>query len=446
MVENEFVEFKKTTSELNEGIISIVSILNKHKHGELFFGIKNNGVPFRFEINDSTMRDISRKIYESIKPQIYPTIEKIIIDGIQVIKVTFMGDDVPYSAFGRYYIRTADEDRELTPNELRKIMISNEYEENWGDKLSTYTIDDINDTSLKNFYNSATECGRFPNIGYDKETILEKNNLIRKGFLTNSGVMLFSNVNPITLKMVVFATDQRLTILDMKSIKGNIFDLIEKGVDFIIKNIRWKVVINEKSLQRQEIPEIPLVALREAIINSFAHARYDGNVQHEIDIYSNRISIINPGSFANDFTPLDFYERNLKSYLRNRTISDVLYLCKDVETCGHGFKKIYNLCKESYVQVSYINNENDFTIEFSRIDRNKVGEINGEINGEISKEEIVVLNVLKNNKYAKKEELIKLTNFSSRTIDRIIRLLKDKGLIVRVGSKKSGHWDVLSIK
>ena len=51
-------------------------------------------------------------------------------------------------------------------------------------------------------------------------------------------------------------------------------------------------------IHRKEIPEIPVDAMREAVINSFAHARYDLPVQHEIDIFSDSISIVNPGSFA----------------------------------------------------------------------------------------------------------------------------------------------------
>ena len=73
---------------------------------------------------------------------------------------------------------------------------------------------------------------------------------------------------------------------------------------------------------------------REAVINSFAHARYDLSVQHEIDVFSNRISICNPGSFANEFEPIDFYTRDIRSYLRNEVIAKTLYLCKDVETFG----------------------------------------------------------------------------------------------------------------
>ena len=95
------------------------------------------------------------------------------------------------------------------------------------------------------------------------------------------------------------------------------------------------------------------------------------------------------------------------------------------------------------VNISYINNEYDFTIEFSRIDRNEIGEINGEINGELSKEEIVVLSVFKNNRKAIKEDIINETRYSSRTIDRIIRSLKDKELIKRIGSNKNGYWEVL---
>lgn len=199
------------------------------------------------------------------------------------------------------------------------------------------------------------------------------------------------------------------------------------------------MIIDDTSPQRKEVPEIPLVALREVIINSFAHARYDGNIQHEIDIYSNRIAIINPGSFANDFTPNDFFYRDLKSYLRNQAIADVLYLYKDVETCGHGLKKIYRLCKEAKVSISYINNENDFTIEFSRIDRNKIGELNGEL----SKEEFSVLTVFKTNKNVIKAEVIKQAGLSSRAIDRIIKSLKEKELLRRVGSNKIGYWEVL---
>ena len=64
-----------------------------------------------------------RAIYDNIKPQIYPAIEEAMLDGKHIIKVEFSGESAPYSAAGRYYLRTADEDREVAPEELRAFLV-----------------------------------------------------------------------------------------------------------------------------------------------------------------------------------------------------------------------------------------------------------------------------------------------------------------------------------
>ena len=120
--ETETLEFKKSTGELKEGIISIASMLNKHSFGVLYFGVKNDGTPIGQEIGDSTLRDISQAIAVFIKPQVIPTITLQLLDGKNIIKVEAKGNEIPYSAYGKYYIRSADEDRELTPGQLRGLM------------------------------------------------------------------------------------------------------------------------------------------------------------------------------------------------------------------------------------------------------------------------------------------------------------------------------------
>lgn len=279
---------------------------------------------------------------------------------------------------------------------------------------------------------------------YDKKSLLEKLDLMKKGHLTNAGRLLFSKNNPIVLKDAVFATNQKVTFIDMQRYEGNIFTLIQKGMKFIVKNINWRVEFNE-GIQRIEIPEVPVKALREAIINSFAHARYDINVQHEIDIFSKRISITNPGCFANDNTPLDYSEKDLKSYLRNEKIAKVLFLCNDVETFGHGIKKVYSLCKENNVSINYINYETNFTFEFSRVDRNNVSNdaIIGIINGTINENEKAVLDIILRNPNITIAEMAIQSNKSVRTINRIINSLKEKNLLRRMNSNKDGYWEVL---
>ena len=72
--ETETVEFKKSTGELKEGIISLSSMLNKHSEGTVYFGVKNNGDVIGQEIGDRTLRAVSQMVASSIKPQLIPTI------------------------------------------------------------------------------------------------------------------------------------------------------------------------------------------------------------------------------------------------------------------------------------------------------------------------------------------------------------------------------------
>lgn len=121
-VETEFREYKKTTGELKEGIISLGSMLNKNSYGTLFFGVKDNGDVIGQQIGDRTLREVSQAIANHLKPQVIPTITLELVDDRNVIKVYVHGTDSPYSAHGKYYMRSADEDRELSPEQLRALM------------------------------------------------------------------------------------------------------------------------------------------------------------------------------------------------------------------------------------------------------------------------------------------------------------------------------------
>ena len=120
-IETEYIEFKKTIGELKEACESICAMLNKHGVGTVYFGVKSNGLVSGIDVTESTLREVSRRINESIEPKIYPVIEKVIYDDKDVIRVEFNGDEKPYSCKGKFYIRTADEDRIVTSAELKKL-------------------------------------------------------------------------------------------------------------------------------------------------------------------------------------------------------------------------------------------------------------------------------------------------------------------------------------
>ncbi len=449
-MENEEIEYKRTTAELYDALVDIAAILNKNSKGVLYFGVKNNGEICGMDVSDVTLRNISMKIYEQIKPQIYPSINVEEVDNKKIIKIEFEGVEKPYSADGKYYIRVADESRELNPVELSKMILNINYKE-WERQITDETIDDIDDEALKNFYDKAVGSNRLDNIAYEKENLLFKLKLLAndKIHLNNAGKLLFSKNKPLTVKMAVFATTEKSTFIDMKVFEGNIFSAIEKVEKYIEENVMWRVEIN--GFERNEIPEIPIEALREIVVNSFAHANYVSISKHEIDIYPNRIAIYNPGCFPNGLKPTDFASKNLASKIRNELICDVLYKCKNIEAWGTGLKKTYSICQSQNIKVGYENEQDGFWFIFYRNNGGKEQrKINDRVqpyyenNGtliindvEISESEQIVLQEINKDPKVTIKQLSELTKRGERTIQRILNKLKDKNIIKRVDGKKA---------
>ncbi len=446
--ESETLEFKKTTGELKEGMVSIAAILNKHGVGTLYFGVKPNGDVIGQEVSESSLRDISRLVYEMIKPQIYPVIVEEVLDGRHVIKVEFSGEDRPYSAAGRYYLRTADEDREVTPAELKQFFIANEYKEKWEKTKTDILAKNIDKQAIKTFCSKAISAGRMADGKYTAPTILKRFGLVDGEYLTNAGNVLFGNTKPVTLKTAIFATDEKLTFLDMQMYEDNIFNLLNTAEMYILKNIRWKTEI--VGADREEIPEIPVAVIREALANSFAHAVYTGNTYHEICIHPDKITIYSPGTYASSYKPEDYITKNLPSSIRNATISKVLYLNKSIEQFGSGFKRINSLCKDAKIRYSYQVSDFGFTFIIYRNTESSAKKINDNdvtanvtVNVTLNKTEQAVYNLLVINQNYTRDELAEATSKTVRTIQRVLDSLKAKDLIERVGSDKTGYWKIL---
>ena len=441
--ETETLEFKKTTGEMKAAMVSIAAILNKHGVGTLYFGVKPNGDVIGQNVSESSLRDVSRAIYETIKPQIYPAIQEEVIEGRSTIKIEFSGESTPYSAYGRYYLRTADEDREVTPEELRVFFGANKYREKWEKGLSTLTEKRIDRHAMKIFWQNAVAAGRLPKGKYTCPIILNRFGLVRDGFLTNAGEALFGNNHPILLKTGIFATDEKLTILDMKLFEDNIFNLLRLAEEYILKNIRWRSEII--SLEREEIPEIPVAAVREALANSFAHAIYGGRTSHEICIHPSMITIYSPGEYASRYKPEDYIKRNVESEIRNPVISKILFLNKSIEKFGSGFKRIDSLCKDAGVEYSYVNSENGFKFVIKRpILGSDITNVTSNVtsNEVLNRTEAAVLAILKVHPNISRDELAEKVSKTVRTIQRTLNSLRDKGYIERKGAKQNTSWEV----
>lgn len=432
--ESEYVEFKKSSSELKEGIQSICAMLNKHHKGTLYLGVKNNGDVVGQQIGEYTLNQISRDISVNIKPSFVFDIEqKQTPDGKDFIEITFHGEKTPYSAYNKYFLRFHDEDRIMDNDILREYYrhTSNDYSY-WEKSRSDSTVDDIDISLLTGYYAQCYQKQRITYTFEDPVKFLSRLGLMYDDrYLNNAGSVLFSTNNPVRLKLATFASETRLTILNMEVFEGNVFDCIRKSMDYISRNIMWRAEF-DGSIQRKEIPEIPLEAIREIVVNAFSHGEYLSNTDFEIAIYKNRVSIYSPGHFPKPYTPEDFAFGYLEPIPMNDRITQVLYKNGTIEQMSTGFERTFDLCEKYNVNYSYQETSYGFRFEFYR-QKDEVP---------LDENEKHILNLMKEQKDITVNQIAGKTDLSPRTIARIISNLKSRGILRRVGSDKNGFWEI----
>ncbi|MBP5233718.1 MAG: putative DNA binding domain-containing protein, partial [Planctomycetes bacterium] len=366
--ESERVEFKKSTGELKEGVISIAAILNKHGKGELIFGVKNNGDVVGQEISDATLREISQAIGNHLRPTIYPEIVAKRHGGAEAVHVRFSGSRAPYLAYNVPRIRVADEDKVMDQETYDKMLRERDGSvKAWELQPSEYTLADVVAADFKAYLAKAKEVGR---IEFDSEApavVLGKLELLARDgkHLLNAGAVLFCASSLNDVQMAKFATDVKTTFTDIRrEDRGSIIGLSKACVQYLIDAMDWKAEI--VGLKRVEMPEVPVEAIREAVINSFGHRRYDNNQCNEIDVFKNRIEIHTTGGFPEGHAPEEFLDGDKKAVRRNKLITRVLYFSKDMETFATGLKRIKDLCDAAGCKVEFRNEKDDFVVVFHR--------------------------------------------------------------------------------
>lgn len=437
--ESEIVEFKKSTSELKQGVISLSSMLNKSGKGILYFGVLNDSTIVGQQIGKETTHDISVEIKNHIKPIIIPTIEVLEIDNKKVIRITVTGDKQPYSAYGRYYIRSDDEDILMSNEILEEFFKDNSIDySDWENTITEWTVDDIDEERLIKYFNEANDCGRLNYLFRDSSDALTKLGLLKDGHLNNAGYYLFSKNKPLKLKLAVFNTDERLSFSDIRLFEGNIFDCIEEGIRYISERMKWSAKI--VGSKRIEAPEIPLEAVREIVVNSFAHMKVTPSVLNEIYFTPTIIRISNPGSIAKNIDPIEFASGKQSPILRNPLIGMTLYKNNTIDSFATGFERAFKLCKEVGIGWQYENTATSFSYSFIR----KPDTTYDTINDTTKTRQNRVVELIRRYPSITRKEISENLDLSEPTVARDLKLLKEIKIIKRAGSNKTGHWEVQS--
>lgn len=248
------------------------------------------------------------------------------------------------------------------------------------------------------------------------------------------------------IKCARFKGSDMSEFIDQKEFSGALYIQVEDAMKFAKTHIALSGKID--FIQRKDTYEIPLEAVREAIINAVVHRDYSiSGADIKFAIFDDRIEITSPGTLPKSLDIIEILDG--RSEIRNRVIARFFKEIGFIEQWGTGIRKIIDSCnlftgkspdfKESglFFKVILYKPDKDFTQPQLYGLGDKLGERLGEKLGETQLKIIDLIN--KNSSITAKELSLQL-GCSTTTIDKHIAKLKEWGIIERKGSARKGYW------
>lgn len=157
-----------------------------------------------------------------------------------------------------------------------------------------------------------------PNLAaVSQEQLYELTGITRGGQVTLAAVLLFSpypqayfpQLSIIAARIPGTETgvvdEEGRRFLDSRRIEGSLPEMLEAAVGFLRSNMRTALKIDPATGKRSDIPEYPIDALREAILNALVHRDYSTHTENmpiQLTMFSDRVEIRNPGGLYGRIT------------------------------------------------------------------------------------------------------------------------------------------------
>ena len=460
--------------------------------GSIYFGVSDDGVAVGLEDPQQAVARISEIIKVRIEPAIKDiVVEALIIDGHEILRVKIPnGANTPYYYMGDgnkvAYYRIGNESAPAPIAVLNELLMKGLNQS--FDALETrYRFSDYSYTLFAATYKQKT------NNGVDKPKDYQSFNMVStNGMLTFVGA-LFADQCPI-YQSRVFCTRWNglkkgglyVDALDSDEYQGNAISLLADALKFVRHNssIKWK----KTGSGRIEMPDYPSEAVHEALVNALVHRDYmiQGSEIH-VDMYDDRLEIVSPGGMADGNLIQDLDIDDVASIRRNPIICDIFSRLKLMERRGSGLRKMVDQYPEDTVpsfrstaqtfvaalpNLGFCVENGDDGVENGDdgvengddvgVDGDDVG-VDGDDNGDdvgvdgdddgdggvddgddVGAEGNIekILSVMAEEPQITQRDLANRTGLSTRTVSREIKGLRDAGIIRRIGSDRSGYWDI----
>ena len=335
--------------------------------GIILIGVTDDGRIIGVQGQNKLKSEI-QAIARSVEPPLLIDIDAV--DSVLVVSIPAQTGK-PYSFAGKFYLRDGASSQQMSRSEIREFFFKEgviHFDETPCDRFSPET--DLDKISWDSFSRRA----KIP-PDMDRITALRNLHLLSGDRMTHAGAWLLAkDIRKFTtsadVSCALFLGTDKVRILDRQDFSGDIYSMIDAVVTYILAKINVELII--KHVKREERPELPEEALREAVVNALAHRDYRSTANVQIYIFKDRVEIVSPGGLPAGMLAADLGK---KSVPRNPLLFGMLYRMDAVEHIGSGIKRIRDICKaygvappnvlaeENWVTVTFFRNQPERSAE-----------------------------------------------------------------------------------
>lgn len=418
--------------------------------GSLFLGIDDDGSVKGVADVQHVCEIISAKIRDYMDP--LPEIEMIPHkndEGLNILQLKVNpGNYTPYYYVGDgqrvAFVRVGDESIPATAEHMVRLVLKGS-NKTYDSLVTDYRQDDNTFIILANEFKKRTE------YDWDKKYLLSFGLVTGNGYLTNAGA-LFSDDCPLCqsrLYCTRWAGKDKSDAINDAEFTGNVIMLLRESMNFVKSNTRkgWEKLPNG----RKNKPEYAERAVLEAMVNHFIHRDYTviGGEVH-LDIYDDRLTVTSPGGMYNGQIIQNLDIANVSSERRNPILANVMAQLDYMEKRGSGLTRICNETKaldgyKDELKPQFNSSSVQFqTIIYASVDVTTVGDDVGDVSEiKLTERQKKIVNLIIQQPSVTAKHMSETLSVSSRTVERELSTLKDKGVLMREGKDNDGVWLVV---
>lgn len=429
--ESKFIEYKQAYTKT---LLKTVSSFANYHDGYIVIGLDDSGVAVGVEKTEETRLSIENAINDSIDPNPFYEIYCDTKDGKQlVILKIYKGDFTPYTLRQRAYKRMNTATVQVDKYEYEELILQ-------GRNLS-YEVLPCEEQNLE-FQLLESKLKNELRIRELSDDLLITLGL-KSSEKYNNAAALLSNENPIDsscIQLIAYTDDSVLKIKDKHELKQvSVLKQFEVCMDFYRKHINVGEIIS--GAYRKTVEEVPLVAYREAIANVIVHRDYSRKSDARVEVFSDRIEILSPGSLPVGLSESEYFEGRI-SILRNRVLAEVFLRLKIIEKLATGVRRIKEYYRNVDLKPSFFVSENSVLIILPKISLSKKTKMYTDIDrlSHLTKKERQVYQDIKKQGVMKRAEIEKELGLKKSQTIEIINRLRELNLIAQIGNGRATKY------